>query len=669
MSSSQTQFAEYNLAEELVVFPELASGTAIKNTAKRFATAYGLPEGAAFAFSAASVDPAAERTKIGTKDPTEHLNMIQTPSGRYLACHPVRVWTSLISGDGSNGRSRYDIQTSGSNGTRSRPWPIGRHHRPAIIDYHTSAFDDMVTAARKSAEMIRSPQLVTQIARNPRGVWNPPVVVLARAFIRHDDGTHEEQWFLHTIEGSTRVEACHELAGTDPGAPLTRSDEPLEHLRESNQQLVEKFNTLPTSPKSLAAARAATMPALVVVAVVDEEGSPISTGFPDVVNDYVESVHVQPRPFNDVAQSNVLGERFLLTMRREGTMSEGDVDALLGRDHTIPGKPSVRAAGLVHAVCDSSKEKYVRDIVITEDRARLTKGKRASLVGPLVVRQFEKAAETADRALMRPFTPDPLIEIEWEPKGEDSEMLRQLSLAEHEANDWGQATLELMARGGPALCAAGLLLSDQGSTVKGISELRGNVDKVVEGMAMSAGGINVLADAVGWADGERLEKPRMFKVDGSLIVVRSGESADVKHYDDSSWERGNMEIRALALTNGVIPEESNADQETTETKEDPTPEQLYQVAEEGLLAALVRADTHLRDLVSMKDEQGRRLISRLRMRRTDLYTSFPALLAKTYGRFGDDDPFEEFDEDRMPDDAAGGTHPTADPYDEVEDDE
>ena len=57
------------------------------------------------------------------------------------------------------------------------------------------------------------------------------------------------------------------------------------------------------------------------------------------------------------------------------------------------------------------------------------------------------------------------------------------------------ATLESMARGGPALCATGLLLSDQGSTVKGISELRGNVDKVVEGLACSPGGINVLADS------------------------------------------------------------------------------------------------------------------------------------------------------------------------------
>jgi hypothetical protein len=210
-----------------------------------------------------------------------------------------------------------------------------------------------------------------------------------------------------------------------------------------------------------------------------------------------------------------------------------------------------------------------------------------------------------------------------------------------------------MARVGPALCAAGLLLSDQGSTVKGISSLRGNVEKVVEKLAMNAGGINVLADAIAWADGERVDKPRMFRVDGSLVMVGSGETADVKHYDDTSWERGNMEIRALAFTQGTIPDGTDADHDTEDSDEELTPEQLYQAAEEGLLAALMRADTHLRDLVSMKDDQGRRLIQRHGMRPADVYSDFPALLTVTYGRFGADDPFAHFDEDRMPDDGAG----------------
>ena len=91
-----------------------------------------------------------------------------------------------MSGDGSNGRSRYEIQTTNGSGPRMRPWPIGRHHKPAIIDYHTAALDDMVAAVKLSAEKIRSPELITQIARNPRGVWNPPVLVLARAYIRQE---------------------------------------------------------------------------------------------------------------------------------------------------------------------------------------------------------------------------------------------------------------------------------------------------------------------------------------------------------------------------------------------------------------------------------------------------------------------------------------------------
>src|SRR4051812_421605 len=105
-----TQSTTYIVDHEPIEFPHLASGGAIKNAAKRFSAAYDLPEGAAFALATACVDPAAERNKIGTRDPTEHLDTIQTPSGLLLQCHRARVWPSLVSGDGGNGRSRYDIQ-------------------------------------------------------------------------------------------------------------------------------------------------------------------------------------------------------------------------------------------------------------------------------------------------------------------------------------------------------------------------------------------------------------------------------------------------------------------------------------------------------------------------------------------------------------------------------
>src|SRR3954453_864632 len=305
-SRDETDFV---LADKPATLPGAAAGSAVKKAAKRFEGAFELPAGAAFALAAASVDPSAERAKIPAQNPKDHLTLIRTPSNQFLACHRARLWTASVAGDGSNGRSRYAIQTEGDGSTR--PWPVARHHRPAIVDYHVEALEDMAAAVRASAAEIHSPRLVTEISQHERGVWNPPVVVMARAFVQDNRGPAEESWFLHTIDGSTRIEACHELAEIDPAEPLLRSSDPLDYLRETREKLVERFETLPTSPASLGAARAATVPALVVVGLIDEDGKPITDGFPDVVNSYVESVHVQPRPFSDVAMNNVLGERLL----------------------------------------------------------------------------------------------------------------------------------------------------------------------------------------------------------------------------------------------------------------------------------------------------------------------------------------------------------------------
>lgn len=664
MSQPTPPSASFTIAGETVVFPNLASGTAVKNGARRFETAWNLPHEAAFAMAASVVEPAAARALIDPKDPYGHLQFIQTPDGKYLLCHRAQVWTPLISGDGGNGRSRYSIQTS-ANGHR-RPWPIGRHHQPAVIDYHPASLDDMTTAVSASAAEIKSTDLMTQIARNPRGVWNPPVVVLARAFVTLPDGSVKAYWFLHSIEGSTRVEACHELTDVPADAPLKRSDSPLEHLRETHAKLVERFNTTPASQRSLAAARAATMPALIVVGVVEADGqTPISAGFPAVVNDYVESVHVQPRPFSELAQSNVIGERFVLQLQQHGRLSIADAEALLGRTAAPAGKPTVRAAKLVHAVCDPKNDELIRDFVITADGAKLTKVKRAKLIGPLVVRQFEQSAGTAERALMRAFTPDLVVGSDWAVSGVGSESLRKQCLADVAADKHDTSGLaELMARGGPALCASGLLLGDQESTVKGFQVLRGQVDKVVEQLGRTAGGVNVLADAVGWADGERVDRPRRFDVDGTPQIDANG---DQLHFSPSWWD-GNMGVRALAFTNGVIPEKSKPKKD--EEPQPLSPEERYDEKQTALLSLLMEAQGLLKDLFSLKDEQQRSLIKLRGLRKSSMYTQFPAQLERLYAKYGqDDDPFSTFDEDDLPDDQPLDDDEDDDVDDNVDDDD
>jgi hypothetical protein len=630
------------IAGAAVNFPEPSAGAAVKSAAKRFETAWGLPLEAAFAVAATIVDPTKARNAIDPKDPFEHLQRIQTPDGKLLLAVRARVWTALVSGDGGNGRSRYAIQTADARHGRVRPWPIGRHHKPAIIDYHPAALEDMTAAVKLSADAIRSPDLITQIARNPRGIWNPPVIVMARAYIRHEDGSVEERWFTHTIEGSTRGEACHELCGTDPTAPLMRSDKPLEHLRGWYAQAVETFQTTPTSSKAVAASRAATMPALIVVAAFEPDGvTPISKGFPTVVSDYVESVHVQPRPFSDIAQSNVIGERFVLKLQQDGYMPHEDAEAILGRSATVAGKPTVRAAKLVHAVCDNENDSIVRDFVIAADNQRLTKVKRAQLIGPLVVRQFDQAATSADAALMKAFTPD-LLEKPWEIVGDDSASLRRRCLADYDNGKRDTVAMaELMARGGPALCAAGLLLSDQESTVAAFSVLRGKVDKVIAALAANRGGINVLADAVAWADGDRVDRPREFHVDGTPRVDVNG---DQLHFTPE-WRKGNMGVRALAFNKGVMP--TSPTPPKPDEPQQKSPEERFLLKEDFLLELLGRAYTVLMELYAARDGQGQNLIGTVGLRSAPIYDDLPTKLTKLYAKYGKAD---DIDQDELPDD-------------------
>ncbi|RSN28778.1 hypothetical protein DMC61_19765 [Amycolatopsis sp. WAC 04169] len=642
MSDSPSK--RYHIAGEDIDFPDLADGRAIKNSATRFASSWSLPADAAFSLATAMVDPAADRGRLDAKDPFSHLQAIQTPAGKFLLAHRTTLWTSAVSGDGGNGRSRYSLQTTTENGNRTRPWPIGRHHKPAIIDYHTPSLTDMTDAVSLSAKAIRSPDLITQIRNSPRGVWNPPVVVLARAYVTDKDGTVHERFFLHTIEGSTRVEACHVLTDTAADAPLKGSDAPLDHLREAYGRLTHRFATTPGARRTLDAARGATMPALVVVGVVEEDmTTPIPGGFPAVVNDYVESVHVQPRPFSDVAQANVIGERFVLTLRDQNRLDAETADALLGREPDVAGKATVRAAKLVRAVTAPENEPLIRDFVITDEGSYLTKVKRAKLIGPLVVRQFRDPAATAERALMRAFTPDLLLKTQWKVTGVDSETLRTKAEADVAAGRFDTPVLaELIARGGPALCAAGLLLGDQGSTVSGIRELRGSVEKVVEGLARNLGGVNVLADAVAWADGEQQYLPRKFDLEGAVIT---DDHDDAEHFVDD-WRQGNMGIRALAFTNGTTPTSTGGLGEPSKPAPK-TPDEEYKAMESELIADITRAGATLRYMYHLKDELDRKIMERLRLRPAKVYKEFPEQLTTLRNRYGSDDPFAvDFEDDK-----------------------
>jgi len=629
---------DFVLAGTQVMLPGVAAGSAVKRAAKRFESAYDLPPGAAFALAAASVDPSAERSKIPSQNPSEQLHLIRTPSDEFLACHAARLWSPLVAGDGSNGRSRFELQTA--VGSPARPWPIAQHLDPAIVAYEADSIEEMALAAEASADKIRSPRLLAEISRHERGVWNPPVVVLAKTEVGG-----EEFWFLHTIDGSTRIEACHELTEVEAGAPLRRSDAPLDHLREAHGEFVDWFGTLPGSPDTLAAARATTIPAWVVVGLVDEEGQPITDRFPDVVNSYVESVHVQPRPFSRPAMNNVLGERLLLTLRREGHLDGRAAEKLLGRSKGRRGKPSVRAAELVHLVCQEDNEEFVREVAVTDGKKLLTQDRRAELIGPLVLRQFEERAESAESALMRRFAPVALIEEEWAVNGIGAKALRRRAIGAFEKGDLQHsALLELVARGGTALCAAGLLLSDQGSTVEEKAELRGPVSKVLEGLLESRGGIEVLAEATAWADGDQTLLPRQRRPDGT---VKTNAHGDELHYA-VGYTRGNMKIRALALNDGVVPGKRRRKGGQGTTRPAMPPEEIFKMTEREMLVDIRAAHIKLRDLATMKDEEGRELIDRMGLTPNETVELFTRDVTKAYARYARENPLAELSEDGIP---------------------
>ena len=317
----------------------------------------------------------------------------------------------------------------------------------------------------------------------------------------------------------------------------------------------------------------------------------------------------------------------MLKLKQDGRIPHEDAEAILGRSATVPGKASVRAAKLVHAVCDKENESLVRDFVITADNERLTKVKRAKLIGPLVVRQFDQAASSADAALMKAFTPD-LLERPWDLLGDDSSSLRQRCLADHDTGNLDTAAVaEMMARGGPALCAAGLLLGDQESTVQGFNVLRGKVDKVIAALAITRGGINVLADAVAWADGDWLERPRI-RLDGNPQADANG---DQLHFAPE-WRKGNMGVRALAFNKGVMP--TSPTPPKPEEPVDISPEEAFRLKEDHLLELLRRAYTVLIDLYAAKDGQGRKLIESQGLRAAPVYENLPTKLSRLYARYG-----------------------------------
>lgn len=98
-----------------------------------------------------------------------------------------------------------------------------------------------------------------------------------------------------------------------------------------------------------------------------------------------------------------------------------------------------------------------------------------------------------------------------------------------------------MARGITALAALGLVYSDQGSAVNDRAWLRGTVARVVNNLALCAGGLKTIAEAVEFMEGRQELPPLLYDADGEPVLV-DGEEARLV-----AAQGANLKLRALAF--------------------------------------------------------------------------------------------------------------------------
>lgn len=84
---------------------------------------------------------------------------------------------------------------------------------------------------------------------------------------------------------------------------------------------------------------------------------------------------------------------------------------------------------------------------------------------------------------------------------------------------WSNSSRALVARGITALTALGLVYSDQGSAVNEQTWLRGTVARVVNNLALCAGGLKTIAEAVEFMEGRQDLPPLLYDADGQPAVV------------------------------------------------------------------------------------------------------------------------------------------------------
>lgn len=603
--------------------PTVAKGQAITAASRKLQRGFeiyegvvlSLPQAEAGAIAAAVVDPSRLRNDIDRK----RVSMHRTPSGYTLVSLEARVWSAAVSCDGANGRGRLEVKLAGED-----VWPLPEESDATpSMRYRTRDVQRMRKAAYENARRILSPDMRQSLRDHPHGVWNP-VYVLPGLVIEQPDAEAEpeEAGFVHVAEGSTRVVGCQEGLGLPYDTPLAYAGSTIDLVRRARASVAGAISLRPGNEDAHHQVKVLTLPAHIIVGVLDEELQVSSRPFPEIISEFVESIHEQPRPWNAFAQGAVRGERLVAALVEEGHLTPAQGNDVVRRDEhrDITTAPNVIAGRLLRATSHPDAREIVRKAILEDtSRQNLTRKRYAQTVGPLLLTIYDAQTrqKTAAAALTNEFRPDALKDAGWKIRDEvDIPTLRDDALAALHAHPdaWSPAGRELVARGTAALTSLGLLLSDQGSAVGSQAWLRGSVARVINNLALCQGGIKIIAEAIEHVEGRQQLPPALYNPGGTPKLI-DGEEQRLTAQGDA-----NMKLRELAFR-----AERPVDDDSP-CGDDLSPYDRFLALQREFAAACTKLTEIMGEVRDVRDDAGEPLVNKHGLRQ-EIVGELPAKLA------------------------------------------
>lgn len=535
-----------------VHIPFVAKGQAVTALARRLARGVevadevriAVPESEAIAIATAVVDPSSLRVDLERR----RFSLVTTPSGETLVTLSAHVWTAAVSCDGANGRSRLESKMSGES-----VWPAPDNAlAEPVMRYVTRTTAQMRHAVVANAKRIASRELYASIANHPLGVWNAIDVVAGRVVVQPDPEApvESEVSFVHSCEGSTRASTCQGMVGIDRDAALAYAGETLALVRRVRAGLAGRIAVSPDSEDTRLAIKVMTMPANIIIGAIGVESRPSPVPFPQVISEFVQGIHEEPRPWNQLAQGGVRGERLVLDLADAGALTDEHADEIIARDDDaseIATPIDVLAGYLLRAASHPDNWDLLRRSILQDGESYLTSKRYRNTMGPLLLtiyRSVSGAQKTAVSALTSQFQPELLKDREWVVREELSlrDVLNE-ALEHVEANPGtlSPAARELVARSVGALATLGLVLADQGSSY---SEkwLRSRFHTVIAGLATCAGGLKIMCEAAERAADAEMLMPALYDAEGDAVYDEDG---NIIHLHPA--EGANVKLRELAF--------------------------------------------------------------------------------------------------------------------------